>query len=322
MMKNELTVNLLGFPAANRDMTVELRDPTSNTVVRTVKPFLDGTVRVAQMPPGAYQMTVIHPNLAVPVLTRSIRVLPGGDTKISVLIDPSKFRNTPIEDIPEANLEPVQTIAKSVAETMLPLGQKQAGEAIRSEDWNAMASGLREVALAVAELTRLISPTGHDHPEFVTKFDEVTNNFSTLLNTLTAAMTELQRQIQSQRIRAQVEEVLSEANIPKEDSRSKQIMTLVENLEKSVTKTPTAFGKDARNVGAQVETHLSAIIEANRNNPAFVNSEKVATLSQSVEILKTQRTTDYRSEIEHLRTLDRSGTQAGLISIMKKTERS
>src|SRR5829696_2472469 len=140
-MKNDLTVNLLGFQAANRDMTVELHDPSSGALVRTVKPFLDGTVRVPQIEPGAYEMTVKHPNLPVPVLRRPIRVLPGGDTKVSVLIDPSKFRNTPIEDIPEANLEPVLTIARSVAETVLPLGKKQPGEAIRAEDWNAMASG-------------------------------------------------------------------------------------------------------------------------------------------------------------------------------------
>jgi DNA-binding FadR family transcriptional regulator len=316
-MKNDLTVSLLGFPLANRDLTVELRDPTSDAVVRTVKPFLDGTARIPQLEPGAYEMTVKHPNLAVPVLRRPIRILPGGDTKVSVLIDPSKFRNTPIEDIPDANLEPVQTIVKSIAETVLPLGKKQPGEAIRAEDWNAMASGLREVALAVAELTRLVSPTGHNHPEFVTKFDEVTNNFSTLLNTLTAAMTELQRQIQSQRIRTQVEEVLSVAQVPKEDDRSKQLLALVDRLEQNVTATPLVFGKTARNTGVEVEAHLSAILEANQNKPEIVNSVKVATLAKSVEILKTQRTTDYQSEIEHLRTLDRTGAQAGLISIVK-----
>lgn len=316
-MKNDLTVNLLGFQAANRDMTVELHDPASGSLVRTVRPFLDGTVRVPQIEPGAYEMTVKHPNLALPVLRRPIRVLPGGETKVSVLIDPSKFHNTPIEDIPEANLEPVLTIARSVAESVLPLASKRPGEAIRAEDWNAMASGMREMALAIAELTRLISPTGHDHPEFVSKFDEVTQNFSTLLDTLTTAMTELQRQIQSQRIRAQVEDVLSEANIPREDPRSKQLMTAVESLEKNVNASPLVFGKTARNAGVEVEAHLSAIIEANQNKPEVVNSEKVATLAKTVEILKTQRTTDYRSEIEHLRTLDRSGSRAGIISIVK-----
>jgi hypothetical protein len=316
-MKNDLTVNLLGFQAANRDMTVELHDPSSGSLIRTVKPFLDGTVRIPQLEPGAYEMTVKHPNLPVPIIRRPIRVLPGGDTKVSVLIDPSKFHNTPIEDIPEANLEPVQSIAKSVAETVLPLAKKQPGEAIRAEDWNAMASGMREMALAIAELTRLISPTGHDHPEFIAKFDEVTGNFSTLLNTLTTAMTELQRQIQSQRIRAQVEDVLTEANVPKEDPRSKQLLAAVENLERNVSASPLTFGKAARNAGVEVEAHLSALIEANQNKPEVVNSPKVATLSKTVEILKSQRTTNYRSEIEHLRTLDRSGDGAGIISIMK-----
>ena len=37
----------------------------------------------------------------------------GGDTRVSVVIDPSQFRNTPIEDIPDANLGPVRDTTTS-----------------------------------------------------------------------------------------------------------------------------------------------------------------------------------------------------------------
>src|SRR5207247_816290 len=97
---------------------------------------------------------------------------PTGETTVSVLIDPSKFRNTPIADIPDANLGPVREQVASIAETVLPLGQKQPGEAIKAEDFNLMATSIREMALAVAELTRLVSPVGHNHPELEAKFDE------------------------------------------------------------------------------------------------------------------------------------------------------
>src|SRR5262245_1671893 len=101
---NALNLNVLGFPAVNRDLTVEVRDPVTHDVVKTAQPFSDGTVRIPSIAAGAYEMRLIHPNLPTPVLQRPIRVLPSGDTNVSVLIDPSKFRNTPIEDIPDANL--------------------------------------------------------------------------------------------------------------------------------------------------------------------------------------------------------------------------
>ena len=183
-MANNLMLNVLGFPAANRDLTVEVRDPITADVVRTARPFLDGTVRLPGIDPGAYELAILHPNLALPVVRRPIRILPSGDTRVSVVIDPSQFRNTPIEDIPDANLGPVRDTVTSIGETALPLAHKQAGEAIRSDDWNAMAGAVHDLASAVAELTRLVSPTGHDHPELVAKFDEMSSNFDQLVNTL------------------------------------------------------------------------------------------------------------------------------------------
>src|SRR3954454_7357790 len=115
-----LSLSILGFPAVNRDLTIEVRDPATQTLIKTAKPFLDGTVQIPKIDPGAYEITVKHPNLALPVITRPIRVLPTGDTKISLVLDPSKFRNTPIEDIPDANLSPVRDAARSVSETVLP----------------------------------------------------------------------------------------------------------------------------------------------------------------------------------------------------------
>src|SRR5882672_8785116 len=210
---SDLTVNLLGFAAVNRDLKVQLRDPVTTTVVREVQPFLDGTVRVPQIEAGAYELTVTHPNLTVPVLRRPIRILPVGDTRVSVLIDPSQFRNTPVADIPEANLTPVRQLTESVAETIVPLATKQPGEAIKAEDWNAMAASIRDLAHAVGELSRLVSPTGHDHQELIDKTNEMQSNFETLLNTLSASMAELQRQIQSQRFRQQIEAVLADAQV-------------------------------------------------------------------------------------------------------------
>lgn len=310
---SDLTVNILGFAAVNRDLKVELRDPVTNSVVREVTPFLDGTVRIPKIDAGAYDLAVKHPNLALPVLRRPIRVLPTGDTKVSVLIDPSQFRNTPIEDIPEANLAPVRDALQSVAETVLPLGHKQPGEAIRSEDWNALVSGLRDVAQAVTELTRIISPAGHDHLEFNRKFDEMSQNFSTLLNTLSAAMTELQRQIQTERMRNQLIDVLDAAEVPQD--KRKPFLAPVEVLQKSVTESPVSFGRKARTAGVEIEQMLENLKVEKK--PEFAAGKSVETLGETAQLLKRQPTTSYTAELEHLRRVDRAGDKAGLIGVFK-----
>ena len=256
-----LNVNILGFPAVNRDLTVELRDAVSGEVVKTAQPFSDGSVRLPQVAAGAYEMTLLHPNLTLPVLRRPIRVLPVGDTQVSVLIDPSQFRNTPIEDVPDANLGPVRDTVSSIAETVLPLSHKQPGEAIRAEDFNLMASSIRDLALAVVELTRLVSPLGHNHPELEAKFDEVTGNFQQLLNTLSTAMAELQRQIQAQRVRTQVADVLDHAEVDKTSPQGRQFLDLVDQLQTRVTDSPTTFARAARDVGVQLQTHLEQLID-------------------------------------------------------------
>lgn len=304
---NALNVNIHGFPGVNRDLTVELRDAVSQQVVKTAQPFSDGTVRIPQIAAGAYEMTLLHPNLTLPVLRRPIRVLPTGDTQVSVLIDPSLFRNTPIQDIPDANLSPVRDTVSSVAETVLPLAHKQPGEAIKAEDFNQMASSIRDLSLAVVELTRLVAPLGHNHKELEAKFDEVSTNFQTLLNTLATAMAELQRQIQAQRVRAQVEQVLDTAEVDKTSPQGRQFLDLVDRLDARVTETPTSFGRAARDAGVQLQTHLEQLIDQKvAAEPAFADAAPVKNLSIATDLLKTQRSTSYDGELEHHLKSDRA----------------
>jgi hypothetical protein len=297
---NALNVNVLGFPAVNRDLSVEVRDVLTHAIVKTATPFSDGTVRIPSIAAGSYELAVLHPQIPTPVLTRPIRVLPSGDTSVSVLIDPSKFRNTPIQDIPDANLGPVRDTSSSVAETVLPLTHKRPGEAIRAEDFNQMASSIRDLALAVVELTRLVSPLGHNHPELETKFDEVTGNFQQLLNTVSTAMAELQRQIQAQRVRTQVESVLDTAAIDRASPQGLQMLNLVTQLETKVSDPPTSFARTARDVGVQLQTHLEQLIDQKTpENPEFAEAAPVKSLSTATDLLKTQRATTVDSELEN-----------------------
>lgn len=316
----DLNVSILGFPAVNRDLKVELRDPTAGTVVKTVQPFLDGTLRIGGLTAGAYELTVLHPNLSLPILQRPIRVLPTGDTRVSLLIDPAKFRNTPIEDIPDANLGPVGDSAQGVAETVLPLGQKLPGEAITAADWNVLALSIRDLAVAVTELTRLVTPVGHNHPEVEAKLDESSGNFGTLLETLSAAFTELQRQIQTERFRKQVDEVLIAGAIDRAAGPGKELLDAVARLDGKVTDSPTLFGRIARTTGVELSTKLEQILDARANDEEFVNSASVRQLTETVDLLKNQRATTYTAELEHHRKTDKVLGGGGLTSVISTRE--
>jgi hypothetical protein len=310
----DLTLNILGFPAANRDLSIKVIDPVSQNVVRTVTPFLDGTVRIPKIDPGAYELAIQHPNVALPILRRPIRVLPVGPTNISVVIDASKFRNTPIEDIPDANLAPVQEMAQSIAETVLPLGNKLPGEAILAQDWNAMAGAIRDLAGALGQLTQLVSPTGHNHRELENKFDEVSSNFSELINSVSASLTELQRQFQTQRLRQQIGDVLDRAAIDPASPKGLELSDLVKNLETNVTASPTTFGRAVRNTAVQLSTKLETLLDEHAGNPEFATSDAVKSLSTSIDLAKQQRTMTYGAELEHQRKVDRTVGGAALIN--------
>jgi hypothetical protein len=301
-----LNLSIAGFPAVNRDLTVEVRDSVSQEVVRTARPFLDGTVRIPQIAAGAYELTLLHPNMTIPILRRPIRILPVGTTQVSVLIDPSKFKNTPIEDIPDANLGPVRDSVSSTAETVLPLANKQPGEAIRAEDFNLLASSIRDIGLSVMELTRLVSPVGHNHPELETKFGEVTNNFQTLLDTLSTSMAELQRQIQTQRVRTQVESVLDEAGIDRTSADGRRFLDLVDVLDAQVSEPPTRYGRASRDAGLQLQTNLEQLIDVKAQaNPEFVDRPVVKSLATATDLLRTQRATSYDTELVNHLAADR-----------------
>jgi hypothetical protein len=304
---NALNLSIAGFPAVNRDLTIQVRDAVTQNIVKTATPFSDGSVRIPQIAAGAYELTVVHPNLTLPILRRPIRVLPVGDTRVSLLIDPSQFRNTAIADVPDANLGPLRDTFGSIAESIQPLTHKQPGEAIRAEDFNHLASAIGDIAAGVTELTRLVSPVGHNHPELEAKFDEVGTNFTTLLNTLSTAMAELQRQIQAQRVREQVLQVLDSAAVDKASPQGLSFLNLVDQLDERVTEPPTRFGRVARDVGVQLQTNLEQLIdEKSAQNPEFVDQPIVKDLSTATDLLKTQRATSYDAELAHHLLTDRT----------------
>lgn len=313
-----LKLNILGFPAVNKDLTVELTDPTSGDVVKSGRPFLDGTLSLPQVAPGAYEVAIKHPNLAIPVIRQPIRVLPVGDTNVSVLIDPSRFRNTPIQDIPDANLGPVRDAASTVQQTVTPLAVKRPGEAITSADWNNLAGAVGSLAEGVVQLTRLVSPTGHNHPELESKINEIQGNFTTLLDTLTTAMSELQRQIQAERIRKQVLDLSDRLGLATDNPRRLALTTALTQLDTAVVASPVRYAQLSRTVGVEAQTTLQQILDDAANDPDAAGSDQAKALGQSLDLLRATNTTSYSSELQHLRKSDISFGTGGLSAVLNK----
>jgi hypothetical protein len=312
-----LKLNILGFPAVNKDLTVRITDPSSGAV-QTAQPFLDGTLHFRAVPPGAYEVEITHPNLALPVLRQPIRVLPVGDTQISLMIDPSRFRNTPIADIPDANLGPVRDATASVEQTVQPLAAKRPGEAITSADWNLMAGNLAGLAQAVTQLTRLVTPVGHNHTELEDKLNEIQGNFITLLDTITTAMTELQRQIQAQRVRKQVDDLVDRVGLAADNPHRLALVHALSQLDRGVVAPPTRFAQVSRNVGVQAQTVLQRVLDDNAGDPDLPGSEQVKALGQSLDLLRSTNTTSYATELLHLRKSDLTFGTGGLTDVLRR----
>src|SRR5262249_9425450 len=146
-----------------------------------------------------------------------------------------------------------------------------------------------------------------------------------LVNTLSAAMAELQRQIQSLQFRRQIEDVFDATvgNVPANqqaavNAAKTQALALATELETAVTDSPLAFGRKARNVGVQLDAAIDTVLTA---VPANTEVQKAATqLAESTDLLKTHRADNYGDEIALNRRKDRTSGGAGLLQVLKQRQ--
>jgi hypothetical protein len=118
--------------------------------------------------------------------------------------------------------------------------------------------------------------------------------------------------------------VLADANVDPGSAQGKQFLDLASVLEQSVTESPTIFARRAQNVGVQLETQLTTLLDQKRNDPATPDldqKESVKGLGSAVDLLKTQRSTSYDAELEHSRKTDRVLGAGGLNAVLGKRER-
>ena len=276
MSMSTLNVKLQGHVPAFRDAEVELVNAaTGQTVVR--KPFLDGSLLVRDMQPGLWNMKVLHPNLTLPIDSRIIRVFDQPTpTIVPVPVPADLFRDSPIRDIPDADLGPVQASVRTARDRVLPLSAKASGEVIRASDWNTLAGVVADLAGAVLELASLVSPRGHDHPEIAEKIGEVQDNIRRFAEAYGKSLLELRREIEAGVLRRRTEDVLAEATPEVRD----RIRGRLDLLEESLQRDTPVFTHQLAMAGTEILTAVNEVAaQRGADGQTFLNDTKVQQLT-------------------------------------------
>ena len=305
--KASLLTKLQGFTAANRDATVTLKNIATGQEIER-KPFLDGTLTVRNLDPGMYEMVVRHPNLIQPIESKRIRLFPQTrPTFVPVRVPADLFRDTPIRDIPDADLSPVQQQATNVRTNLEGLEGKAPGEVIRAEDWNTLVGAVSDLAGAVLELTELVSPQGHDHPEIAEKINEVQGNLQRFAEAFGKNVLELQRQLEAEQLEDSVSDFADRAGAGQSNQIRDKYRILLDGIKNNNQATTPVFTARLAHLGNQLLADIQDVAATKGDGAdAFLADETVVAM-QDVAMHYVDAGTQTKPESE-LNTYRRTNT--------------
>lgn len=281
--KAAFQIQLQGYTPANRDAAIRLVNEATGAVVER-KPFLDGSLTVRDLDPGYYQVQVSHPNLVNLIENRRVRLFPQpAPTLVPIPVPSDLFRDTPIRDIPDADLKPVQSTAAAVRDQLRPLADKGPGEAIRAADWNSLVSAVSDLATSVLELTRLVAPQGHDHPEIAERIDQVQGNIRRFSEAFGRSLIELRREIETEDIERTAVDVLDRAQATPE-IRERVIGRLL-GLREAVQSDTPQFTQKLANTGSVLLTTINELAEGQG-----AGADDFRALPEVIKLLNTAQT--------------------------------
>ncbi|MCC6717390.1 MAG: hypothetical protein IT555_05860 [Acetobacteraceae bacterium] len=312
-MATMLKLQLNTAPAVTRDTTVEMVNAATGER-RTAKPFLDGTVAVAGLAAGEWEVQVRHPNFLAELFRRRIRVFPDRPTFVPVPIPSNIFENAPIADTPDADLGPVQQRMDTAAAGADHQASKRAGQAIYADDWNDLAGVVGEIARGTKDMATLVSPIGHDHPELVSKLDEQARNIQRLYDVFGESVAQLQREVQILGLQNRVEEALNELPDAKRTTFRPQFLALLRDLDGARGENPQNFTTRLQRIaGDLAELMRQALVD---EPPAVANSPPILALNAAALQMQTiQRATTYVDELAGQNRVNRT-TKIGLRAVV------
>lgn len=275
--RGAMAIQMSGFAPAHRDAKVVMENTaTGQTITRA--PFLDGSLTIRDVDPGLWQVKVIHPNLITPIFEKPIRVFPQPQpTYVPVPIPATIFRDTPIRDIADANIAPVQQAATAARDALAPLAAKAPGEAIRAADWNALVGAVRDLAGSLSELTQLVAPRGHNHPEIEEKIAEVQGNIRSFTESFGRSLLEFRRELEALHFRRQLNDALVAAQTPQ--GKRDELLGRVDRLTDSLSADPAVFTAQLSSASSRVLVEMADIVTAKpdlQGNPAVQKTQQIA----------------------------------------------
>jgi len=297
-----LNLQLGAEPAFLRDMKVSLVNQATREK-REVTPFLDGSVMVANLVPGTWQIVAKHPNIIADLVNRPIRVLPDRPTITRIVIPANIFGNIVVADVADANLGPSQAKLAEAETDARDQARKVAGQPIFADDWNLLAATLADSAKATGELARLVSPIGHDHPELVAAIGDVQENVQKFYDLFARSLAELQRQIEQLALDSKVRGVIEKVPDLPPASRKRMQDTILD-LQSSYQDSPAVYDRKKRRAGQVVQEEMAAalltatpdvvddIVVKDMMNVAETLASGPAVASYSAELKQRQRTED------------------------------
>jgi hypothetical protein len=300
-MKGAINLQLQGFPAANRDAEVTLvNNATGQTIKRN--PFLDGSLAVRDIDAGLWDVRVTHPNVVLPIHTGKIRVFPQPTpTFVPIPIPEIVFRDTPIRDIPDANLAPVQQAVTRAAASLAPISAKAPGEVIRASDWNILAGAVKDLADNMLQLTNLVTPRGHDHPEIAEKIAEVQDNVRRFTEAFGKSLLEFRRELEAEFLRQKLTAALSEL-----ETQDDELIGRVTQLNTSLQADSTVFTAQLANTGSRVLTRMAELTTAKPQLATSANIRVLQQIAQQYVVSGTATTAD-----AELKMYNRTGSASG-----------
>jgi len=188
--------------------------------------------------------------------------------------------------VPDANLGPVQQHLDEATRVAEQQGNKKAGQPIYADDWNEMAVTVASVSKATRELTDLVAPRGHDHPEIAAKFDEVQRNLQRLVDSFGSSLAQLQRQMQQLALQRKVEAALDKtANVPPETRRLFE--EAVGGLQEAWADSPATYSSQKRRVAGDLQAQLAEVLA--NETPDVRNAPEVKDLDEFTRAIVAER---------------------------------
>lgn len=277
--KGAVSFQFAGFPAANRDAHIALENAATGQRVER-KPNLDGSLIIRDLDPGLWQVRVAHPNLINPIFDRPIRVFPQPQpTFVPVQIPEAIFRDSPIRDIPDADLGPVQQGVAAARDSLAPIQSKAPGEAIRAADWNALVAAVGDLAGNLLDLTRLVAPRGHNHPEIEEKFAEVQGNIRSFTEAFGKSLLEFRRELEAAHFKNHVRDVLDAAQAPQ--ATRDDLLGRVDHLATVLSAEPPVFTSQLSNTGGRVLSEIASMVTAKPELNTNAAVQRTMTLAQA-----------------------------------------